>query len=318
MRALGLICGAVMWIACANCAYSQQSTEALRNQIASCPAIFPVLAGEKSVVVPSLASPQVMRVASRQTDVAPDRQSARLQQRIAERDRLQREITELRTATKTPEQILVRVKMLEVNVTKLRELGIGRDAFVNGKFDDKGIRALLGSDTKSPAERPVPVSTVDSAETNTIASLVTTLQQKNCAKVLAEPSIVVAMGRPASFNVGGEFPVPSSDNQAAEFRKYGTQVDLLALSLGDNRVRLEVRPRVTELDLTRSIRIGSTSVPGLIVREVDFAREIVLGETAFVAGLIEERVESEITESGVRNNSIEIALLVVVTPELVN
>src|SRR4029078_4443318 len=87
-------------------------------------------------------------------------------------------------------------------------------------------------------------------EPNGILRFMDALKQNNVAKLLAEPTVVVVSGRPGSFNVGGEFPIPAKDGSkaAVEFRKFGTQLDLVALALGDNLVRLEVRTRVSEID----------------------------------------------------------------------
>ena len=58
-------------------------------------------------------------------------------------------------------------------------------------------------------------------------------------------------GRPAQFNEGGEIPilVPQGLGQVAiEYKPFGTQVDFLPIVLGNGKIRLEVRPRVSDLD----------------------------------------------------------------------
>jgi len=117
-----------------------------------------------------------------------------------------------------------------------------------------------------------------------------------------------------------------------EFKKYGTQVDFLPIVLGNGKVRLEVRPRVSSLDPTTSVIISGTVVPGLKVREVDTAVEMKSGETFALAGLVQEVSESQFrglpwisdlpiigvpfrkTEDKVN----EIELLIMVTPEFVD
>jgi pilus assembly protein CpaC len=101
--------------------------------------------------------------------------------------------------------------------------------------------------------------------------------------------------------------------------------------LGNGRVRLEVRPVVSEVDSSRSVSINNTTVPGLRTRWVDTAVEMKVGQTLALAGLIQTQVESE--NKGIpfladlpwiggafrrvqeRNNEIE--LLIMVTPEFV-
>ncbi|HEY4231825.1 MAG TPA: hypothetical protein VGM76_00220, partial [Lacipirellulaceae bacterium] len=161
------------------------------------------------------------------------------------------------------------------------------------------------------------------------------LQQNNIAKILAEPNIVAVSGRPAEFNVGGEIPivVPQSLGTASiEFKKFGTQVDFLPIVLGNGNVRLEVRPRISEIDDTRSVVIQNFTIPALTVREVDTAVEMKAGQTFALAGLVQQRTESQMrglpyisdvpilgvpfrkTEDTVN----EVELLIMVTPEFVD
>ncbi|MEX2559126.1 MAG: histidine kinase, partial [Pirellulales bacterium] len=142
-------------------------------------------------------------------------------------------------------------------------------------------------------------------------------------------------GRPAFFNSGGEFPilVPQSlGTVSVQYRKFGTQVDFVPIVLGNGAIRLEVRPRVSEIDASRSVTINDTSVPGLRVREVDTGVEMRAGQTLAIAGLVQNRVEAQVR--GVpwlsdlpwvgaafrkTNEEInEIELLIMVTPQLVD
>ena len=58
-----------------------------------------------------------------------------LKQKCAERDHLQREIMQLRAATGTPRQILVKVQMIEVSLTKMHRMGLDTARFTGGSLD---------------------------------------------------------------------------------------------------------------------------------------------------------------------------------------
>ena len=62
-------------------------------------------------------------------------------------------------------------------------------------------------------------------------------------------------------------------------QNYGTQVDLTAVSLGDNRVRIDVRPRVSELDSSHASVVNGQQVPSVSVREFDTSVEMEFGKT---------------------------------------
>jgi pilus assembly protein CpaC len=116
-----------------------------------------------------------------------------------------------------------------------------------------------------------------------------------------------------------------------EYKKFGTQVDFVPIVLGNGNVRLEVRPRISEIDPTRSITINGTTVPGLRVREADTGVEMKPGQTLAIAGLVQTRLETQRQEIpwlgdlpylGVafRNTfqtEEEIESLILVTPEVV-
>jgi len=80
------------------------------------------------------------------------------------------------------------------------------------------------------------------------------LRQYNMVKVLANPTLVTTSGRPASFKVGGEFPilVPAGlGTISIEYKPFGTRVDFVPIVLGNGNLRLEVRPQVSEIDEAR-------------------------------------------------------------------
>jgi hypothetical protein len=72
-----------------------------------------------------------------------DDQQLLLQEKCAEMERLQRAIKRLRAATGTPQQILVKGQMLEVTLTKLREMGTDTEWFEIGYVSGPTIRKLL-------------------------------------------------------------------------------------------------------------------------------------------------------------------------------
>jgi pilus assembly protein CpaC len=239
-------------------------------------------------------------------------------------------------------QVLLKVRVMEVSRTKLRQLGVDWAWF--GKGGDYAINRVGGLISAYSSIDKTFTSQGDTFSFGIVGNnsgffgVLDALEQRNCAKVLAEPNLVAVSGRPAQFNVGGEFPilVPQSlGTTSIEFKKYGTQVDFLPLVLGNGSLRLEVRPRVSSLDPTTAVVIpgtGGISVPGLIVREVDTAVEMKAGQTFALAGLVQERTDtinrglpylSDMPIIGVpfrrtRDEVNEIELLIMVTPEFVD
>ncbi|MGE3639964.1 MAG: pilus assembly protein N-terminal domain-containing protein [Pirellulales bacterium] len=236
------------------------------------------------------------------------------------------------------QQVLLKVRVMEISRTKLRNLGVdwaylgGNGSFaVNSitevlRFDDLGQVVTNNADTFA-------FGIVDGNQR--FFGLLEALEQRNIAKILAEPNITAVSGRPAQFNVGGEFPivVPQSlGTSSIEFKKYGTQIDFLPIVLGNGKIRLEVRPTISEIDPTLGVQLQGTNVPALTLRQVDTAVEMQAGQTFALAGLVQERTESEfrglpyisdlpiigVPFRKTRNKVNEIELLIMVTPEFVD
>ena len=236
------------------------------------------------------------------------------------------------------QQILLKVKVMEVSRTKLRRMGFDWANFSGDDFIVSSVSGILdavvpGTQTATGAGATVEFGIVDG--NNAFFGFLEALQQNNLAKILADPTITTVSGRPAHFNVGGELPiiVPSGLGQTTiEYKKFGTQVDFLPIVLGDGRIRLEVRPRVSEIDDSRSVTINGFTVPALKVREVDTGVELNAGQTLALAGLVQTRIDaqhrglpyiSDLPYIGaafrrVEEEVNEIELLIMVTPEFVD
>jgi hypothetical protein len=237
-----------------------------------------------------------------------------LEEKLAELQRLQAEIRQLQgesAARDTNQHVAIHVEIVELSLTKLRELG----------FDVQTLDPRKGAVAKRGGDRPrVTLQVYDRPE---IAQLFEAFRRENILKVLASPTLVTADRRPVSFTSGGEIPAPMAQPDKANsmhLRSVGTKVDALPVLLGGDRVRLEIRPRYCEVDPTLSVKAadGST-VPGFRVHEVDTGCEMRLGQTAVIGGQIQERISrvghSESGEPRVVRN--EVQTLFLVTPQLV-
>lgn len=221
------------------------------------------------------------------------------------------------------QQVALKVKVLEVSRTKLRQAGVDWDLVF-------GDTTLITSTIASTSGGNVGLGIISaSTEINGILQL---LQRNNLAKLMAEPTLTTVSGRAASFNSGGEIPIPTSaglGSTTVEYRPFGTGLDFVPIVLGNGKIRLEVRPVVREVD--RSLADPVTGVPGFRTRQVDTAVELMPGQTLALAGLLQTRTSSsrqgipwlsDLPWVGaafrtVQEENNEVELLVLVTPELV-
>lgn len=240
------------------------------------------------------------------------------------------------------QQILLHTKIMEVSRTKFRDVGVDwglRNVssgegilFGPGGMIDAGATSLRGPLAAIPFQANGRASF--NLGNYDFDSLIVALRQNELIKMLAEPTVVATHGRPARFIVGGKVPylVPSQQGVTVNYEEFGTSVDFLPFIVGPGRIRLEVRPEVSEPDPSRGLTLQGVQVPGFRSRYVDTAVEMQAGQTFAIAGLLQNRTEAttravpllgELPYFGsmfrrVSEEQNEIELLITVTPELVD
>lgn len=237
------------------------------------------------------------------------------------------------------QQILLKVKVMEINRTKLRRVGVDWAWFGGGGDFAVSRPGELISSFSSTAQQIVTSGDTLSfgviSDNAAFFGVLDALQDRQVAKTLSEPNIMAVSGRPAQFIVGGEVPIlipQSLGTSSIEYKPFGTIVDFLPIVLGNGNIRLEVRPQVSEINEAIGIEMNGIKVPGLSTRRVDTAVEMKAGQTFGLAGLIQEKTISQnrglpylsdVPVIGVPfrrtlNDVQEIELLVMITPEFVD
>lgn len=252
--------------------------------------------------------------------IDPDTNAAKLavlQQKQREREQLQKDIRQLQSDLGTIEQFSVRVQILEVSLTKLKNLATDFAYAGAAKLlkiqDAESLRqAIINSGT-------ISLPTSPATGNSTSIGLVEWLKQNNIAKEIANPTLIVADGRPAKLFTGLEVPVPASatPTPANNYLRPGIEIDLAAFSRENNRVRIDIRGSVRELDEAHSIVANGAKIPAMKTRQFATGLEGAIGEPLVPPGLVEERTVTYKTNLGIRERIDEIALIAVVIPDRV-
>ncbi|NLY58407.1 MAG: type II and III secretion system protein family protein [Gammaproteobacteria bacterium] len=245
-----------------------------------------------------------------------------------------------------PSQVQTDIRFVEVNRTKLKEVGIRI-------FGTQSNNFLFGSPGTSPGGVPVggvsgltpgaqvPLSgdgfnIVWGGGSSKFLGALNALENSGFAYTLSRPSLVALSGQSASFLAGGEFPVPipssGSDSLSIEYKEYGIRLNLTPTVIDRNRIHLKVAPEVSELDFSNGVVISGTQVPALNVRRTDTSISLADGESFVISGLINTTNRSMVSKlpglgdipvlgAFFRNSDMrreEKELLMIVTPRLVN
>jgi pilus assembly protein CpaC len=252
-----------------------------------------------------------------------------------------------------PSQVQLHVKVMEVQRSKLRELGVnflmtGKQYYVQNGIG--GIETLAsiaqgttgflpfgGPPSPAVATAALPNSEINWAITgssNIFQGFVHALVSESLAKILADPVLVTTSGRPATLHSGGEFPVlvpQSFGNLSIQWREFGVRLEAVPIVLGNGRLRLDLAPEVSERDFSNSVTVNGLVVPGITSRSVNTQVEMRFGETLMIGGLVSSRKQGttqkipflgELPWIGVAfskksYNIGETELVILVTPQMV-
>ncbi len=219
----------------------------------------------------------------------------------------------------TPNQINLRVRVAEVSRNVTKAFGINWNAlFQPGKIafgvaqgrDPGGSLSPLGPNllTRVAVPGAAAADTVNNLigsyqsgpnGTATVDTLVDALDKNGLITVLAEPNLTAVSGEPASFLVGGEYPIPVSGSLGQiglDFKKFGVSLSFVATIGVNNRINIHVQPEVSELDPTAGVVIGGLNIPGLAVRRAETTLDIASGQSFAIGGLLQNNVKQAISK----------------------
>jgi pilus assembly protein CpaC len=252
-------------------------------------------------------------------------------------------------------QILLKVRFISVDRNKALSLGINPfnlglgnaiGSVTTGQFPAPTVSSGSSSSSSGGGATGTAGSATISSAGNIFAyfpglnvgAVITDMETKGVVQTLAEPNLLAANGKEASFLAGGEFPYPvvsgTSGGTAAvsiEFKEYGIRLNFIPTITPRNSIRLQVAPEVSALDYTDEVEISGFEVPGLTSRRVNTEVELKDGQSFVIGGLLDNELTDTFqkipflgdipilgklfqSESKTKNNT---ELIVIVTPEIV-
>jgi pilus assembly protein CpaC len=127
-----------------------------------------------------------------------------------------------------------------------------------------------------------------------IDTLVTALETKALLRRLAEPNLVALSGDVATFEAGGQIPVPIAVTSGIgvatptiEFKDFGVLLKFRPTVLNNDIINLSINPEVSELDFTNAVQISGTTIPALTRRTATTTVELRDGQSFAIAGLLQ-------------------------------
>jgi hypothetical protein len=134
---------------------------------------------------------------------------------------------------------------------------------------------------------------------NQIGGVIRALQNKGLFQSLAEPNLIAENGKEASFLAGGEYPYPvvqgGSDRNSVtiQFKEFGVRLSFTPTIVGDDLVKIKVRPEVSSLDFSNALTLEGFRVPAISTRRTETEVELQDGQTFAIAGLMNNTMTSQ-------------------------
>ena len=193
------------------------------------------------------------------------------------------------------QQVMLQVRVAEVNRRALREIGISLFATRQG-FTARGTTGQFPAPLFEGGDANEAPDLVFTDFLNLfyfnreqgIGGVMKLLEDGGWLESLAEPNLIAYNGQEASFLAGGEIPVPLVSGQgqvSVAWREFGVKLNFTPTIAGDF-IRLRVSPEVSALDFANGVTISGFRIPALTQRKATTEVELRDGQSFAIAGLL--------------------------------
>ncbi len=144
------------------------------------------------------------------------------------------------------------------------------------------------------AEKAIPTGAIfkvgDFARTTQLQTSLKLLETEGKAQLLSNPKVIVQAQSQANFVVGGEQPYPTANGNGTvttDFKKFGVIMNIVPVINPNKKdtIRAELQLEVSNVDFSKTVAVGNTSVPSVVTRQIQTAVEVKSGETLVIGGL---------------------------------
>jgi pilus assembly protein CpaC len=214
------------------------------------------------------------------------------------------------------QQVMLRVRVAEVNRDALKRLGVDPQVILaGGNYSGVGAlgTALTGIEAGGTAGSwTLPPDTYrgtfggffQSNGNHRVGAVINALERDGLFKTLAEPNLVAVSGESAEFLAGGEVPIPIATNGTSggaatvtvEYKPYGVSVKFTPDVLSENRIRMLVQPEVSDVTFAQGVTVSGLPVPSIATRKVKTTVELAPGESFMIAGLLKDQTKATIDQ----------------------
>jgi len=245
---------------------------------------------------------------------------------------LERILTEIKKADKTPRQIMVEVVIVDVQLSDDTEIGVNWD-ILSDKNYDIGYRQNFTTRLGSTIEDEDSIANATAFNTTglggdfsvisgTIRNVVALLQQKKDVEILASPRVMVVSGKTASIEAVRELPYNEITDTAAggigaltstQFKKVGVTLNVTATLTEEDLIFLNVNSE-------QNVVVGESITEVPIIDTRNTKSEVLLkdGQVVIIGGLRRKEFTKQVNQIPILGDLPLIGFLFKYTNTVVN
>ena len=222
---------------------------------------------------------------------------------------LEKILAQIKKADRTPEQIMVEVVILDVQLDDDTEIGINWDILSDNTYD-MGYRqnfTASGSRLTSTIEDATNIGDATAFNTiglggefsvisGTIRNIVHLIQQKRDVEILASPRVMMVSGESANIEAVDEIPYTEATSSVqggeftyTEFKLVGVKLQVTATLTDGNDILLTV-------DAEQNVQVGTTTPPRVDTRKAKTTLLLKDGEIVVLGGLRRQEKTKEVDQ----------------------
>lgn len=230
---------------------------------------------------------------------------------------LERIISEIKKADKTPQQVMIEVVILDVQLNDDTEIGINWDILSDKMYDFGYRQNFTSSRLGSTVEDATTIGDTTAFNTTglggsfsvisgTIRNVVHLIQQKRNVEILASPRVMMVSGETASIEAVEELPYTEISDTASggagaltttRFKNVGVQLNVVATVTDSNEILLTV-------DTEQNVATGqsNTEVPIVDTRKAHTSLLLNNAQVVVFGGLRRQEITKEVDQVPILGN----------------
>src|SRR5262245_43556404 len=208
-------------------------------------------------------------------------------------------------SVRSPQQVMLEVRFIEISRTAGRELGFQWNRFGDRSITNIGNRvnannlpisaaSIAGETAAGVLSGASPFGLLIARQVaNGVKAdvLINAVEEKGIASSLEVPHLGALSDDTASFLAGGEYPIPVSGSfgqVTVDYKKYGVGLAFTPTVLGHGVINMKIEPEVSQIDTNHKISVSNgVAVPALVVRRASTTVELRDGQSFVIGGLLQ-------------------------------